>query len=97
MPILLGGFPSVEPHVASNVRYIAFSMRTNSLLTRPQATCGTLLTMGKGALCTPCYLDFYWGSPQPILTPNYTIPHIASVNQKKHLDKYLPKSVSKLN
>ena len=26
--------PSVEPHVASNVRYIAFSMRTNSVLTR---------------------------------------------------------------
>ena len=20
--------------------------------------------------CAPCYLDFYWGLPQPILTPN---------------------------
>ena len=25
--------PSAEPHVASNVRYIAFSMRTNTVLT----------------------------------------------------------------
>ena len=39
--------------------------------------------------CAPCYLDFYWGSPQPILTPNYTIPHIASVNPKKHLSKFV--------
>ena len=29
---------SAEPHVASNVRYIVFAMRTNTLLTR--ATCG---------------------------------------------------------
>ena len=26
------------------LRYIAFSMRRNTLLTRPRATCGTLLT-----------------------------------------------------
>ena len=42
---------------------------------------------GERRTCAPCYLDFYWGSPQPILTPNYTIPHIASVNPTKHLSK----------
>ena len=30
---------------------------------------------------------FLLGLPQPILTPHYTIPHVASVNQKKHLSK----------
>ena len=43
--------PSAEPHVASNVRYIAFSMSTNTLLTPCKARCGTFTLL---PISLPC-------------------------------------------
>ena len=61
---------SAEPHVASNVRYIAFSMRTNTLfalcLCREYRDYGIQLFLGRGLKIT------LGAFPQPLLIPTYS-------------------------